>query len=218
MTEITGAKKLILWGAGGHGKVILDAAKAMDVFDKITFVDDAQDGSPGRFLWSGGSEFRSVFPAPRMRIPGSVVSIGDNRVRAACFEKALSHGLSPATIVHPSALIANSAHLGEGTVVMPAVVVNAGAEIGRNCILNTAAIIEHDCRIGEHVHISPGVLLAGGVTVESLAHVGIGAIAIPGSQIGAGSIVGAGAVVIYPVPPGVTVVGIPAKPIARRSS
>jgi acetyltransferase-like isoleucine patch superfamily enzyme len=82
--------------------------------------------------------------------------------------------------------------------------------------LNTAAVVEHDCLVGDHVHLSPGVLLGGGVTVHSFAHVGIGAIALPGSEIGEGAIVGAGAVVLDSVPSGTTVVGIPARLLARE--
>jgi acetyltransferase-like isoleucine patch superfamily enzyme len=101
---------------------------------------------------------------------------------------------------------------------MARVVINAGAQIGKNCIVNTAAIVEHECRVGDHVHLSPGVLLGGGVTVHSFAHVGIGAIALPGTEIGEGAIIGAGAVVVDSVPSGATVVGIPARALARASS
>jgi len=210
---------LVLWGAGGHGKVVLDVARAMGRFGTISFIDDACE-RPGR-------EFCDcqVFEASRylQLLKGKgcsqyLVSIGKNEMRAACFQRALEHGLLPVRLVHPSAVISESARLEDGTVVMARVVINAGAQIGKNCILNTAAVVEHDCRVGDHVHLSPGVLLGGGVTVHSFAHVGLGAIALPGAEIGEGAIVGAGAVVLGSVPSGTTVVGIPARDLARASS
>ena len=208
----------VLWGASGHGKVVLDIARAAGKFRAISFIDDACRDS--------GREFCDcqVFAAGRylelLEDDGSsqyLVSIGKNEIRAACFQRALEHGLLPATLVHPSAVISESARLEDGTVVMARVVINAEARIGKNCIVNTAAVVEHDCRIGDHVHLSPGVLLGGGVTVNPFAHVGIGAIALPGVEIGERAIVGAGAVVLDSVPSGTTVVGVPARILTRAS-
>lgn len=213
------SRLLVLWGASGHGKVVLDVARAMGGFKTISFIDDACEESAHEFCDC------QVFGASRylQLLKGKgcsqyLVSIGKNEMRAACFQRALEHGLLPATLVHPSAVISESARLEDGTVVMAKVVINAGAQIGKNCILNTAAVVEHDCRIGDHVHLSPGVLLGGGVTVHSFAHVGIGAIALPGAEIGEGAIIGAGAVVLDSVPSGATVVGIPARALARPGS
>jgi sugar O-acyltransferase (sialic acid O-acetyltransferase NeuD family) len=206
---------LLLWGAGGHGKVVLDVARAMGGFGTTTFLDDVCKGSGREFC--GCQVLEAGRYLELLKDKGSsqfLVSIGKNETRAACFQRALDHGLLPVTLVHPSAVISESARLEEGTVVMARVVINAQAQIGKNCIVNTAAVVEHDCRIGDHVHLSPGVVLGGNVTVHSFAHLGIGAIALPGSEIGKGAVVGAGAVVLHSVPAGVTVVGVPARPLA----
>lgn len=209
---------LVLWGASGHGKVVLDVARAMGGFKTISFIDDACEESTHEFCDCqvvGASRYLQRLKDKRCS--QYVVSIGRNEIRAACFQRAFDHGLLPATLVHPSAVISGSARLENGTVVMAKVVINADAQIGKNCIVNTAAVVEHDCRIGDHVHLSPGALLGGGVTVHSFAHVGIGAIALPGAEIGEGAIVGAGAVVVNSVPSGATVVGIPARVLTRTN-
>ena len=208
--------ELVLWGAGGHGKVVLDVARAIGGFGTISFIDDACGELAHDFCGC------QVFGTDRvLHLPNDngrkqyLVSIGNNEMRAACFRRGIENRLRPVSLVHPSAVISDSARLEEGTVVMARVVINACAQIGKNCILNTAVVVEHDCRVGDHVHLSPGVVLGGCVTVRSFAHLGIGAIVLPGAEIGEGSIVGAGAVVIDLVPPGTTVVGIPARNLAR---
>src|ERR1035441_5202321 len=143
---------LVLWGAGGHGKVVFDVARAMGVFKKISFIDDVcgeqarefcacQVLAAGRYLQSLKGKGRAQY----------VASIGNNKRRAACFQRPLENGLHPATLVHPSAVVSESARLEDGTVVMARVVINAGAWIGKNCIVNTTAVVEHDCRVGDHV-------------------------------------------------------------------
>jgi sugar O-acyltransferase (sialic acid O-acetyltransferase NeuD family) len=208
---------LVLWGASGHGKVVFDVARAMGGFDAISFIDDACEESGnelcGRPVF-GASQYLQLLEGKHS--PSRyLVSIGKNDLRARCFQRAIERGWLPVNLVHPSAVISESARLEVGTVVMAGVVINACAQIGKNCILNTASVVEHDCRIGDHVHLSPGVLLGGGVTVHSYAHIGIGAIALPGVEIGEGAIIGAGAVVLHPVPSGATVVGIPARDLHR---
>jgi acetyltransferase EpsM len=202
-------RKLVLWGAGGHGKVVLDIAIAMDAFSGIAFIDDDPARAGGEFC--GCPVFPTLAEAGRADRGAIVVAIGSNQIRARCAALALDRGWELATLIHPSAIVSPSARLGAGTVIMPHAVINAGAEIGSNCIINTAAVVEHDCRIGDHVHLSPGVLLGGAVTVEPLVHMGLGSIALPGSVIEACAVVGAGAVVLRAVSRGETVVGVPAR-------
>jgi sugar O-acyltransferase (sialic acid O-acetyltransferase NeuD family) len=210
---------LVLWGGGGHGKVVADVALAMECFSPIGFVDDDDTKSP-KALYSCRVEGT---PGELVRLKERgytffLISIGSNEARARCFANATESGLVPATLVHPAAVISPMARVDKGTVVMAGVIVNPDAHIGQDCIINTAAVIEHDCEISDHVHISPGVVLAGGVAVGRLAHVGAGAIVLPGGQIGEGAVVGAGAVVLRSVPAWTTVAGVPARVIHAHST
>lgn len=208
---------LVLWGVGGHGKVVADVALAMDCFSSIIFVDD-DDSRTQRAFHSCRVE-GTPDELVHLKEKGYTffhISIGSNEARARCFARAIQSGLAPATLVHPTAVISPTARVGEGTVVMPRAVINPDTQIGQDCIINTAAVIEHDCEIGDHVHISPGVVLTGAVAVGCFAHVGAGATVLPGVRIGEGAIVGAGAVVLQSVPAWATVVGVPAKVICTR--
>jgi UDP-N-acetylbacillosamine N-acetyltransferase len=200
---------LLIWGAGGHGKVVLDIAIDCARFKPIHFVDDNCEKSGKTFC------HHAIIGGPQdlIHYAGSsfVIAVGDNLTRARCFEFAKKSGLTPVVLVHTSAVVSPSASIGEGTVVMPRAVVNAGSVVGQNCIINSGAIVEHDCEIGAHVHISPGAVLGGAVRIENFAHVGSGAVVLPCAWIGEESVVGAGAVVLKSVPARCTVVGIPAK-------
>jgi sugar O-acyltransferase (sialic acid O-acetyltransferase NeuD family) len=204
-------KNLIIWGSGGHGRVVLDIALAMGTYERIAFYDDHRpEGQPvaGLDVISGG-----IVRAREAGFNTCVIAIGPNTIRAAKYDEAVAAGLQPATCIHPAAWVSPRAQIGAGTVVMPRAVVQTDAVVGINCILNTGVIVEHDCRIGAHAHLSPSVTLSGTVTVGSFAHMGTGAIAIPGVCIGDRAVVGAGAVVLRPVEPGTTVAGVPAHPL-----
>jgi len=206
-------RPLVIWGCGGHAKVVADVAQSAG-FEIRCFVDD--------FAREGTQLFGHDVVRPRsFRVAGEevtfLVAIGNNEVREQCFEIGLTRGWKPATVIHPSAIISVHSAIGSGCVVMPRVVVNAASTVGRNCILNTGAVVEHDCKIQDHVHISPSATLAGDVVVEAFAHIGIGASVLPGGRIGRSAIVGAGSVVTGLVERNRTVVGVPARVLVRNN-
>ena len=212
-----GKENLLVCGAGGHGRVVLDAARAGGRYAELAFVDEDEalvgrqvDGIRVLAGWSdlGTSQGRSW---------RAVIALGDPMLRLEAAERVSGLSIPFATVVHPFAWVSPTASLGEGTVVLAGAVIQAGARIGKHAIINTSASVDHDCRIGDFAHISPGAHLAGGVTVGSAAHIGIGASVIPGVTVGEGAVVGAGAAVIRDVPAGTTVVGVPAKPYSGSS-
>ncbi len=203
-------KKLLLWGAGAHGRVIHDLAGACG-YNDIAFVDErlTADRVCGSLVLSPEDD--------RVRdYQHFIASVGDNRIRARCFEAALSRRLEPVLLIHPSAVVSRSAVIGLGTMVLPLVVVGAGVSIGENCILNSGCVVEHDSRLYDHVHVSPGAVLGGEVTLERFAHVGMGAVVLSRLRVGSESILGAGAVAIRNVAPGWIVAGIPAQPLREN--
>lgn len=196
--------RLIIVGAGGHGKVIADHALKSGYTD-ISFVDDGATGDCMSFpiigvctdierLNDGKTDF--------------IIGIGNNATRKLIAEK---YDVNWATVIHPSAQIAVNARVGKGTVVMAGAVVNAGATVGDHCIINTRAVIEHDNEIGDYVHISPNVALGGTVRVKELTHIGIGASVINNIDICDRCVIGAGAVVVRNIEESGVYIGVPAK-------
>lgn len=143
-----------------------------------------------------------------------VVAITGPQRRAIC-EKLLARSASLPAIAHPAATISVTAVIGAGTVISAGVVVQQDARVGRFCVLNTSCSIDHDNVVGDFVSVSSGAHTAGNVTIEDDVFIGLGALISNRVRVGAAAIVGAGAVVLRDVAAGVTVVGNPAKPLAR---
>jgi len=212
---MTISQSCILLGAGGHARVLIECAKQMDgiriegILDpRPSLIGKALDGIP----ILGDDDLLSQMRARKVEyfIVG-LGGTGDNRPRKRLFEKALDHGLKPIQIQHKSAILSKQVILEEGCQLLPGCIVNSGSRLGSNVIINSGAIVEHDCTVGNHVHVATGALLASTVTLGEGVHIGIGAAIRQQITIGDYSVVGAGAVVVKDVPPGVVVVGIPAR-------
>jgi sugar O-acyltransferase (sialic acid O-acetyltransferase NeuD family) len=208
--------ELVIWGAGGHAKVVFDTAVAMG-YTRVRFIDD-RAVTPAELYGCAIAAPPGEMPSMNSSIVEFIAAIGDNRARSRCYSRGLQQGWIPATLIHPSAEVSPHSEISPGCVVLPRAVINAGAVIGLNCIINTGAIVEHDCRLSGHVHISPSATLGGNVQVGAFAHVGIGACVLPGCRIGEGSIVGAGAVILTSIPEAVTAVGVPARVLSRSKA
>lgn len=213
-------RRYLVWGAGGHGRVVADLVRAVGA-TVVGFVD--RDGPAGEAADPGAdgvvtSEAELRAALARGELPAGcdavVPALGDNALRWAALQS-LGGRTAPA-LLHPAATLSPTARVAEGSVVMAAAVVNAGARVGPAAIVNTGAVVEHDCTLGPAVHVSPGAVLAGAVKVGARAWIGAGATVIQGLSVGPDAVVGAGAVVIRDVPAGATVVGNPARPIRPR--
>lgn len=208
------ARPVVIYGAGGHGKVVLDALERSGR-RVVGFADDDTSRAGGEHCGY------PIFAGPAVEVGEDVefiVAIGNGERRRQVTARLLELGRELATAIHPSAIIGHDVEIASGAMILAGAVVNPGARIGRGVIINTGAIVDHDCRIGEYVHVAPGARLAGHVRVGDGALVGIGATVIPRVTIGAGAVVAAGAVVTADVEAGATVVGVPARPAGSGES
>ncbi|CAJ0681132.1 Putative acetyltransferase EpsM [Ralstonia mannitolilytica] len=205
--------RLALFGAGGHGKVVADAALAAGWTD-IVFFDDAWPRLKSNGHWPVVGDFDALmgraYPFQSVH-----VSIGNCAVRLRKQQELQAAKIELATIIHPRACVSQFAHVGMGSAVMAGAVVNVDTVIGDACIINTGATVDHDCRLAAGVHVCPGAHLSGNVTVGARSWIGVGAIVRQGISIGDDAMAGAGAVIVKAVGNGLTVVGCPAVPLRQ---
>ena len=197
---------MYLYGASGHGMVIKEILHASGM--KVqAFVDD-------------NTEINSLCSRPVVHdaagLSPIIVSIGDNSIRKRIVERLSGHTFGNA--IHPSAVVSDTAEIGEGTVVMPGAIINAYAKIGKHCVINTGAIVDHECVIGDFVNICPRTTLCGNVHVGNDSQVCAGSVVIQGIHIGSNTTVGAGSVVVKDVPDGVVAYGNPCKVIHENEN
>ncbi len=193
---------MILYGASGHAKVILDILKRNKIPVTAIYDDRAPfsliDYQVSKFDWQNIRKDDEY-----------LISIGRNTTRQILSKKLNNVRFGQA--IHPQSIIDQTVTIGEGSVVMGGAVINSSVKIGKHCIINTTASIDHDCMIGDFAHISPNATLSGNVQVGEGTHIGAGAVVIQGIKIGKWAMIGAGAVIIRDVPDGVTVVGNPGR-------
>lgn len=208
---------VIVLGAGGHAKVLVDAI----LLSRRTIVGvvDRDVSKYGSYLLGvpviGNDETVLNYSAEKVLLVNGLGSISSTKPREEVLLRFKELGYQFATILHPSAVVAKNVEINEGSQIMAGAVIQTDTCIGVNAIINTRAVVDHDCIIGDHVHVAPGAMLSGGVQVGNNVHIGTGAIIIQGVRIGQDSVIAAGAVVIDDVPPRVTIIGVPGKVLRR---
>lgn len=207
--------RLLILGAGGHGKVVADCALATGKFTELAFLDDRHPGLSTHFGCPVVGPLSAVYEA-KSNYDAIALGLGDNRLRRRWCNELADAGFPLPPIVHPASWTSPSAALGAGTVVFAGAVVNCDARIGEAVIVNTGATVDHDCMLAAGVHLSPGVHLAGDVQIGVDSWMGIGSVAIQGCRIGRDVWIGAGAAVLGDLPDHVVAVGTPARVIKQR--
>jgi UDP-perosamine 4-acetyltransferase len=199
--------RVLVLGGGGHAKPVIETLRALGA-EIIGVLDDAPRGPVlgvpvlGAMADLAGSGAEAV-----------VIAIGDNPTRQRLGAACRQAGLALPKLIHPAALVSDSATIGEGAQVMARAVIGAEARIGPLALINTGAIVEHDTVIGEAAHVAPGAVLCGFVRVGARALIGAGAVFHPGVIVGADAVIAPGAAVGEEIPNHARMGGVPARPL-----
>lgn len=206
---------LIVFGSGGHAKVLIDAAEKQG-FKQMLVIDDAQQNWGNQIMGYPILGGREALLQMHNR-PPAITAVGDNSARITISTWMESHGFPLIAVVHPSAQVGRGVQIGRGSFLVAGSVINSGAVIGTNVIVNTGATVDHDCIIGDGAHLAPGAHVCGGVEIGAGSFLGVGAVVVPSVHIGTNCIVGAGSTVLFDVPDNSRVAGIPARPLRKMA-
>lgn len=196
--------QILLYGAGGHAKAVLEMIQAIGAFRVAGIVDDNPSLTGSSVLGVPVLGTRDSLPSLLEQgvflAANGVGGIINIEIRVKLFELLAGYGFAFPILRHPRAAVEPSARLEEGVQVFANAYVGSSAVLHEKCMVNTGAVVSHDCEIGRYAHIAPGCLLAGHVQVGERALVGMGVTTIVGLKIGNGARVGNGAVLLADVP------------------
>ncbi len=213
MTSLS-KKKIALIGAriDGQAGVVLDVFSYLPDYEVVAFYDSTPEfkGTQIRNIPVIGNIY-DIAREKIAEIDFFHICIGDNKARLEIFHFIKELGGNFLTVIHPSATVSPSAHIGEGCFIGAKSVVQNGAYISEVCILNTASIIEHDNVLGKASQMAPNCTTGGRVKVGDLAFVGIGSTVLPDIIIGNSAFIAAGTTISKDVPENTTMIGYSAK-------
>lgn len=211
-----------LYGAAGYGREVMPLARSMLAKqgisqDRLVFIDDGAD--EGLLNGHRVLSFQAFVQEPASQ-RFAVVAIADGTVRERLAQRLSDAEILPWTVRAEQTVVMDDVCLCEGAILCPFVTLTSNIRIGRYFHANIYSYVAHDCVIGDFVTFAPAVRCNGNVVIEDYAYIGTGAILRQGKPgaplvIGRGAVVGMGAVVTKSVPPGVTVVGNPARVLSR---
>ena len=211
---------ILLIGAGGHCRVIIDTIQNRKSF-KIAGIIDIKEkigekvcGVP---VIGTDEDLHKIFKNGCKQCFISIGSVGNPGLRIKLYKKVKKIGFNLPLIVHPSAIVSESTKIGCGTFLGAGVIINSGTVVGENCIINTGAIIDHDCLIEDNVHMAPGTVLSGGVKIGECTHIGVGSSVLQYLKIGKRSLIGAGSIVTKEIPNDVVAYGNPCRIIRKNN-
>jgi sugar O-acyltransferase (sialic acid O-acetyltransferase NeuD family) len=211
-----------VYGMSGFGREVIPLVREQLGGGKaeattLVFIDDGKQAESANGHGILSYEEFLAFPAEQ-RV--AAIAITDGGIRKKLSEKLRGDGVRPLAVRAANVVVMDEVEIGEGAILCPFVTLTSNIVIGRFFHANIYSYVAHDCRIGDYVTFAPAVRCNGNIVIEDHAYIGTGAILRQGKPakplvIGRGAVVGMGAVVTKDVPPGVTVVGNPARQLVK---
>lgn len=184
-------KRLLIVGAGGHGRSIAEAALACSEFDTLGFADDAANKVSqvwGYPVWGTTTDLARY----RLNADVAIVAIGNNALREKLCEQLLAAEFELAIIVHPRAIVSQRAKIGPGTAIMAGAIIGTEAQLGTGVIVNSGAVVDHHSQVHDYGHLGVNACMAGGAILGKGAWMQVGSSLSYGVEVGVGFVLSPG--------------------------
>ncbi|MEM9142816.1 MAG: acetyltransferase [Bacteroidota bacterium] len=214
-------KNIVIFGAYGHGSVVLDCIEKEGKYRIIGFLDSFKKrGLHLNGYTVLGSEFHLPYLIQKHNIHAGIIAIGDNWLRKLLVDRIakIAPGFEYVHTVHPKAVIGKDVRIGKGSVVLPGAVVEANATVGTFCIVNTNASLGHHGRMGDYSSLAPKSCTGGHFILGKFSAICLGTSVIDNITISEHSVVGAGSLVVGNIGSYTVAYGAPAKKIRPRAA
>ena len=204
---------MVILGAGGFAKEILEIIEKKHPIEEIVFFDDVSKHSP-EFIFN---KYRILKTKEylqdyfNVQSPEFVLGLGNPKIRAMMTEMASNLGGKLSNAIDDNASIGKYCTIGDGATILIQACISNSVSIGKAPLIYYNSVITHDCTIGDYVELSPGSTLLGRVSVGNFTQIGANATVLPDLKIGNNCIIGAGAVVTKDVADNQIVIGNPAR-------
>lgn len=212
-----------VYGASGCGRSLMPVArsqlKRLENPAEIVFIDDSLVAET--IINSHRAMNYAAFKAHPAAKKQVLIAIANSQVREKISIQLEQDAIELWSVQADNVVLMDQVEIAEGAALSPFVIITSNIKIGKCFHANLYSYVEHDCIIGDYVTFAPGVKCNGNIHIENHAYIGTGAVIKQGTPdkplvIGKGAVVGMGAVVTKSVPPGVTVVGNPARILEKK--
>ncbi|MGX9606693.1 NeuD/PglB/VioB family sugar acetyltransferase [Acinetobacter sp. T63] len=212
-----------VYGASGCGRSLMPVARAQlkraGIEAEIVFIDDGLSAESiiNSHRAMNYEAFKKITAAKKYVL----IAIANSQVREKIALRLEQDSIALWTVQADNVVLMDNIELAAGAALSPFVSITSNIKIGKCFHANLYSYVEHDCVIGDYVTFAPGVKCNGNIHIEDHAYIGSGAVIKQGTPdqplvIGKGAVVGMGAVVTKSVPPGVTVIGNPARILEKK--
>ena len=212
-----------VYGASGCGRSLMPVARAQlkraGIKAEIVFIDDGLSAEAiiNSHRAMNYEAFKKITAAKKYVL----IAIANSQVREKIALRLEQDAIALWTVQADNVVLMDNIELAAGAALSPFVSITSNIKIGKCFHANLYSYVEHDCVIGDYVTFAPGVKCNGNIHIEDHAYIGSGAVIKQGTPdqplvIGKGAVVGMGAVVTKSVPPGVTVIGNPARILEKK--
>ena len=208
--DMTIKKPIIIIGAGGHSRVVIDALLLCN--ENVLGILDNDSNLHGKKILGinvlGDDSYIEKYKTNEIYLVNAIASTSSLTLRKRIYDFFSNKGFHFTKVIHPSAIVSPFAKLSNDIQIFAGAIIQPECIIGVNTIINTKTSIDHNGVIGNHCHIAPGCTLSGTVQIGDCSHLGTGSSVIQNITIGRNVLVGAGSVVLKNISKNAKVYGL----------